>query len=129
MIARRPLPADLIGRWWRLDWVRVRVSKTGKHTAGRPTAFSLYHTALEASEKVGRAVSGDQATPARDRRVIPPDVKMRVWRRDRGACVECSAREHIEYDHIIPISKGGADTVRNLQLLCGACNRTKAAKV
>tara|TARA_Y100001951_G_C11183991_1_gene207582 strand:+ start:271 stop:588 length:318 start_codon:yes stop_codon:yes gene_type:complete len=103
--------------------------KTGKHKAGRPTVFSIYHEALEASENVAASVSQDVETPARERRVIPPDVKMRVWRRDRGQCVLCESRERIEYDHIIPFSKGGADTVRNLQLLCGLCNRKKAAKV
>ena len=28
-------------------------------------------------------------------------------------------------DHIVPRSKGGADHLDNLQLLCGACNSMK----
>ncbi len=62
-------------------------------------------------------------------RYIPPDVKLTVWRRDQGKCVECGSKEKLEYDHIIPISKGGSNTDRNIQLLCEKCNREKAAKI
>jgi 5-methylcytosine-specific restriction endonuclease McrA len=30
-------------------------------------------------------------------------------------------------DHVIPVALGGATTLANLQLLCGACNREKGA--
>jgi 5-methylcytosine-specific restriction endonuclease McrA len=30
-----------------------------------------------------------------------------------------------EHDHIMPVSKGGVNTIDNIQLLCVACNRTK----
>ncbi|RYC30351.1 HNH endonuclease [Lichenibacterium minor] len=35
--------------------------------------------------------------------------------------------EPIEFDHIIPHSRGGASTYWNLSILCAACNRLKAA--
>ena len=63
------------------------------------------------------------------REYIPSDVKIFVWRRDEGRCVECNSREHLEYDHIIPIAKGGSNTARNLQLLCERCNRKKGASI
>ncbi len=62
--------------------------------------------------------------PTADRR-IADDVKREVWRRDKGKCVRCGNRENLEYDHIIPISKGGSNTVRNIELLCESCNRSK----
>jgi len=62
-------------------------------------------------------------------RRISQDLKDKVWRRDEGKCVECSSNENLEFDHIIPHSKGGANTYRNIQLLCEKCNRSKSAKI
>ena len=63
------------------------------------------------------------------RKPIPERVRHAVWRRDQGRCVQCGSQERLEFDHIIPVSKGGSDTERNLQLLCEACNRTKGASI
>lgn len=60
---------------------------------------------------------------------IPEDVKFEVWRRDGGKCVYCGSNENLEFDHIIPFSKGGSNTARNLQLLCQNCNRHKSDKI
>jgi len=63
------------------------------------------------------------------RRAIPKQVKMYVWQRDGGRCVECGSNSNLEYDHIIPVSRGGSNTERNLQLLCESCNRRKGASI
>jgi len=63
------------------------------------------------------------------REPIPQEVRDRVWQRDQGRCVQCGSRERLEYDHIIPVAKGGANTERNLQLLCETCNRAKGATI
>jgi tetratricopeptide (TPR) repeat protein len=60
---------------------------------------------------------------------IPEAVRHAVWRRDEAACVRCGAQENLEFDHIIPVSRGGANTERNLQLLCERCNREKSATI
>jgi hypothetical protein len=60
------------------------------------------------------------------RQGIPEEVRIAVWRRDGGACAKCGSREKLEYDHIVPVSRGGSDTVRNIELLCEACNRSKS---
>jgi len=62
-------------------------------------------------------------------RHIPQDVKQLVWQRDGGKCVQCGAPDYLEFDHIIPVSKGGANTVPNVQLLCRRCNLKKADRV
>jgi hypothetical protein len=64
----------------------------------------------------------------RNSRVIPQDVKIAVTLRDQGKCVQCGATEDLNFDHKIPWSRGGANTVSNIQLLCGPCNRRKGAR-
>ncbi len=60
---------------------------------------------------------------------VPEHVRSEVYARDAGACVICGAREYLEFDHIIPRSKGGANTVNNLQLLCRKCNSQKSDRI
>ena len=62
-------------------------------------------------------------------RHIPDEVKRLVWERDSGKCCVCGSTEHIEYDHIIPVSKGGSSDLDNVQLLCRTDNRRKRVHV
>lgn len=77
---------------------------------------------LEAFDRLERA---DVARRGR----ISDHVRLFVWQRDQGKCVKCGCAEQLEYDHIIPIVKGGSNTERNIQLLCEACNRGKGANI
>jgi 5-methylcytosine-specific restriction endonuclease McrA len=61
------------------------------------------------------------------REPIPRDVRLVVWQRDGGRCVQCAGDFELQYDHVIPFSMGGASSVENLQLLCADCNRAKGA--
>ena len=72
-------------------------------------------------------VAGEEVLHKREH--IAEEVRIYVWRRDQGKCVYCNSNKKLEYDHIIPVSKGGSNTARNIQLLCEACNRTKSAKI
>jgi hypothetical protein len=66
---------------------------------------------------------------SRERTKIPSSVRIFVWQRDGGRCADCGSNENLEYDHIIPFSKGGSNTERNIQLLCGNCNRLKSDRI
>ncbi len=64
------------------------------------------------------------------RRIIPTPVKLEVWKRDGGKCVECGATTELHFDHVIPYSKGGTSiTADNVQLLCARHNLEKHDKI
>ncbi len=60
------------------------------------------------------------------RQRIPDEVRAHVWLRDEGRCVRCGASDDLQFDHIIPVAKGGGAAAGNVQLLCGDCNRQKS---
>ncbi|GHO84103.1 HNH endonuclease [Dictyobacter formicarum] len=61
---------------------------------------------------------------------IPEHIKAAVYQRDGGRCVQCGYEgPYIEYDHKYPRSKGGQNTVENVQLLCRMCNLKKGNRV
>ncbi|WP_300790297.1 HNH endonuclease [uncultured Bacteroides sp.] len=64
-----------------------------------------------------------------NRTTIPLDIANAVWNRDGGKCCICGSKEDLEFDHIIPLSKGGATSFRNLQLLCRKCNNIKSDNI
>ncbi len=54
---------------------------------------------------------------------------MKVVRRDGQICQICHKNvpdNEIEFDHIIPVSKGGPVSVENLRVLCSVCNAKKS---
>lgn len=70
------------------------------------------------------------------KRVNPPSwAKSAVFHRDKGRCTHCgcdltktiNALPSAQYDHIVPLSRGGMNDVTNLQLLCSECNAMKGA--
>lgn len=52
-----------------------------------------------------------------------------IFRNQRGRCGYCRIKLDARHvDHIQPLSKGGHNGRRNLQILCPACNLSKGAK-
>lgn len=63
-----------------------------------------------------------------------PDQLARLVQMQEYECVACGVEGEIDaadwhVDHIIPRSKGGADTEENCQALCSSCNGRKGAKL
>lgn len=44
------------------------------------------------------------------------------------SCLCCGEKKPLTPDHIIPLSKGGTNTIDNIQPLCGTCNNRKFTK-
>jgi hypothetical protein len=109
--------------------VVISVSSTrggGAYEAGDPEHLAAV---LSGVLRVARRTASVAIPTQRDSRAIPQPVKAEVWRRDGGACVECKASEYLEFDHVIPWSRGGATSAANLQLLCRRCNQAKGARL
>lgn len=60
-------------------------------------------------------------------RYIKNETKTEVLVRDNHKCQSCGSDKKLEFDHIVPVSKGGSSEANNLQLLCRSCNRSKRA--
>ncbi|EHN12644.1 Tellurium resistance protein terE [Patulibacter medicamentivorans] len=80
-------------------------------------------------ERAHAALAGEEHAERPRREPLPREVRRAVWERDGGACAECGATFDLQYDHVIPIALGGANTVENLQVLCAPCNQRKGAAI
>jgi hypothetical protein len=54
-------------------------------------------------------------------------LRYSVFKRDNFKCVCCGSEfvKDLEVDHIMPVSKGGSNSLDNLQTLCNECNSKK----
>jgi 5-methylcytosine-specific restriction endonuclease McrA len=95
--------------------------KNNKHWRHKTYGKRNTHKKVQTKKRVVRYTSS--------REPIPIEVQQYVWRRDNGRCVKCGSQIKLEFDHIIPISRGGSNTARNIQLLCERCNRSKWANI
>jgi len=72
---------------------------------------------------------------ARRSRHIPPDIRNRVYARDKGRCSfvgangkRCNSTWDLEIDHVLPFARGGNNSPGNLRLLCRKHNMYEAEK-
>jgi len=120
--------------WW-LFRRRVVDVKGGDATTLQEVSARIKHVVLreeQAFAKIAReleAFENFSRTADARRERIPESVQLFVWQRDKGHCVKCDSQERLEYDHIIPLSLGGSNTERNIQLLCQHCNREKGQRI
>jgi 5-methylcytosine-specific restriction endonuclease McrA len=116
---RRPRMADFrkyrvpVAAWSIADrfgtWTRALVAASQMSNAGEVPAELLK---LE--------------TNPRPRKKLSPHTRFRVFQRDIYQCCICRiSGVRLEVDHILPLSRGGSDTLDNLQTLCVPCNRGK----
>jgi hypothetical protein len=86
-----------------------------------PITYAILESAIALSNQTRLAKDGGLPT-----RHIPREVRQRVWQRYGGQCAECGATQYLEFDHVIPVAKGGSNSDVNVQLLCRGCNLKKS---
>ena len=95
----------------------------------------------ELVRKLDQRKYGDTDTPrarrgSTDLRYVPAQVRREVAARDGKRCtfvsdtgVRCAERALLEFDHEIPVARGGKSTVANVRLRCRAHNQLAAEQV
>lgn len=99
--------------------------KRGKRSVYEFT-FTITEQKLKDAEKhhVKKLIDLEQT------RQIPGKVKLAVFKRDKGVCIQCGAKDNLHFDHILPYSKGGTSLKEeNIQLLCARHNLQKSDKI
>jgi len=96
-----------------------------EHSSGR----NVFKFRLELTGRIEEQTS-DSIRNVENDRVIPSVVKLEVWKRDKGQCVICGARDNLHFDHIIPYSQGGSSRdSKNIQILCARHNLEKHDRI
>ena len=88
-----------------------------------------------AAEGAGESRARTRARAIRARRSIPARIRSAVWKRDGGRCTyvgvrghRCRSRRWLEFDHVLPVARGGTETIRGLRLRCRAHNQFEAER-
>ena len=130
--------------WTNLAAANVETSRRDKVVADRDKIAQFLSPAkLLEAQALSRQLAGDgvrdqakQSEPPGPyaRKGIPREIRDAVWRRDEGCCVACKregvvTKENLEFDHMIPVTKGGSNTARNIELLCERHNRSKGGSI
>lgn len=87
---------------------------------GRRTTFSI-STIIAVPEKRPLPVHG----------LVPPLTRRELYHRDSGLCMYCGTSlryREMQFEHIVPRSRGGPHTWDNVTAACGPCNHRKAAR-
>ena len=106
-------------------WVGIDISPKAVELVNirlQQTMGELFHNRLvTARTDIPRRTDIDVPIPYRQNKHV-------LFGQQEGRCNGCQSAfefRHLEVDHVIPQSHGGADHLENLQLLCAHCNRVK----
>lgn len=99
-------------------------------TRGGRNVFEYMFTITEQRVAAAKKHHEHKSIDMEQTRQIPGKVKLAVFKRDKGRCVECGSKDNLHFDHILPYSKGGTSLKEeNIRLLCARHNLQKSAKL
>ncbi len=106
------------------QWIGIDISATAADIVKR----RLESSSVVLFNAVSHFTKPPKRTDITDTRT--PNAKLRpiLYRKQKRKCNGCEHEERMEQmeiDHILARAKGGLDIDKNLQLLCGNCNRIK----
>ena len=119
------------GRLWffkgKLVWASRETTSKDDHEL---VALKVQERVLKDSEELLSLVSrvhrllslADEESKEFRRFKIDDTVLAFVLKRDGEQCVNCGCTENLQFDHILPVSRGGNSEPENLRVLCKACN-------
>ncbi|MCM2278843.1 MAG: HNH endonuclease, partial [Oligoflexia bacterium] len=91
---------------------------------------------VESESSIHNAPRSTKRYFAPRQRYVPAFIRRNVWKRDAGRCTfvgpdgrKCETRFALQYDHIVPVAKGGLSTAENLRLRCRTHNLQAAIEV
>lgn len=102
----------IISRGWTSEAADMMLKRA--NADADPVAFGI----------VGQILSRAQRSAYR-KKPIPNSLRTQVFARDGFKCKVCGSTQDLCIDHIIPERRGGATTLKNLQVLCRSCNSRK----
>lgn len=56
-------------------------------------------------------------------------IRLSVFKKHGKVCLACGSQNEISLDHIVPVCRGGWNSINNLQPLCRSCNSKKGKKI
>lgn len=118
----------IIGHWGNTGVMSVQIA--GKPEAqfsaeeNDPVMYAILEAAISLANQTRVAKLNEGPS-----RHIPREIRQRIWQRYGGQCADCGANQYLEFDHIVPVARGGSNSEANVQLLCRNCNQKKSDRI
>jgi 5-methylcytosine-specific restriction endonuclease McrA len=90
------------------------------------TSYLEKHDPIKKAERASSRKTRKVIAPKPGRQPIPAAVQHAVQLRDRGQCTlkvegtRCSSTRWVHFHHVVPVARGGLNTVQNLRTVCSA---------
>ena len=119
-----------------LEWQQLKSSEPKSAAAPKlaQAAEKSHSRTVTGNKPDGQKPFAQGKSPKKKTRYVAASVRRSVYCKSGGQCTyvdestgrRCSARRHLELDHIKPFARGGDQSADNLQVLCRSHNLMRA---